>query len=260
MKFARKIVTILLLILIVISCVPSQPSEEYESLSFDRLINRLEANRRRIVNFEGSGIIKVSTPTLDNTSNFNVILIKPDTIFLSILGPFGIELGQALLTNKEFTFYDALSNTAYKGSVDSDALQNIFRIDLPFELIFDALTGSLNLTEQLYKNPDDYQITKTDYTLSYNDLIRKNKINIKVDRRRLSVIDYELKSMDSDLTIKGTFSNFEIIDNVPIPFIITIENKSSRQKLELNYKKIVLNNRSLSINFSIPDDAEIVKW
>lgn len=242
------------------SCVPSKPDDDVELLSADRLINKLEANRRRIKNFEGNGTLVVNTPTLENTANFRVVIVKPDSIFLNILGPFGIELGQALVTKDKFLFYDALSNTAYTGEIDSESLQNIFRIDLPFKDIIDALTGSVNLTNQLYKSPDKFNVQHDRYNLTYYDSLSDNTTNYKIDIRRLGITDYELISSDSKYHIAGVFSNFEVIENVAIPFKIAIENKTAKQTIEITYKKINVNKRGLFIDFTLPDDAEIVKW
>jgi hypothetical protein len=248
----------LFIALLFIKCSPSKAIDEIEILSADRLINKLEANRRRIKNFEGSGTIIVNTPTLENTANFRIVIIKPDSIFLNILGPFGIELGQALVTKKDFVFYDALSNTAYIGQTNSETLQNIFRIDLPFTDLIDALIGSVNLTNHLYRKPDDFNIIYDRYNLTYYDHISGNTTNYKIDVRRLGITDYSLVS--DEFNIIGKYSNFEIIDNVAIPFNIIVENKLSKQKIEVNYKKIRVNKSEIKINFQIPDDADIVKW
>lgn len=258
--FLVKAILQIIILINFLSCAPSRSIDDVEILSVDRLINKLEANRRRIKNFEGNGTLIVNTPTLQNTANFRVVLIKPDSIFLNILGPFGIELGQALVTNKNFIFYDALSNTAYTGEVDSEVLQNIFRIDLPFTEIVDALTGSVNLTNHLYKSPDDFKVIYDRYHLTYNEPSKGYITNYKIDVRRLGITEYEFKSADKTSDIKGTFSNFEIIENVAIPFKIMIENKATKQSLEINYKKINVNKRGLTIDFTIPDDADIVKW
>jgi len=243
-----------------LSCVPSRPGEDIEILSVERLINKLEANRRRIKNFEGSGTLIINTPTLENTANFRVVLVKPDSILLNILGPFGIEIGQALVTNKDFIFYDALSNTAYSGEIDSEVLQNIFRIDLPFKDIIDAITGSVNLTNQLYKSPNDFNVIYDKYHLSYFDSLSGLTTLYKIDVRRLGITDYELRPSESDFEIIGNFSEFEVLENVAIPFRIQIENKASKQRLEINYKKISVNKKNLFIDFKLPEDVDVVKW
>ena len=95
----RKLSLMLLLLsnifLLITGCVPSQPTEEFELLPSERLTNKLEANRRKIKSFEGTGTIFVNTPSMDNSATFRKILQKPDSIYLTIMGPFGSELAQA---------------------------------------------------------------------------------------------------------------------------------------------------------------------
>jgi len=253
----------LLLIIFITSfngCVPSQPTEELELLPSERLINRLEVNRRKIRNMEGTGTITVRTPQLDNNATFRVILQKPDSLQLTILGPFGIELADAVVTSDEFIFYDALQNTAYTGDSDNDALVNIFRIDLNFSDIMDAFVGSVNLSENLYKAPDLYEIEYDKYVLTYFDTERNVIKRYKVDVRQLGITDFELTSFDGEPLLQGKYSRFEIIENVAVPFRIEVSNRKQNQRISIEYKKITANRNSISLDFSLPEDATIIRW
>ncbi len=261
MKKLSLIILFLSNILILINgCVPSQPTEEFELLPSERLTNKLEANRRKIKNFEGTGTIFVNTPSMDNSATFRIVLQKPDSIYLTILGPFGIELAQALVTKDKFTFYDALKNTAYVGAVNSDALQSIFRINLSFEDLLDAFVGSVNLTNNLYRTPDNYDVEDDRYVLTYLDSARTNKTVYKVDVRQLGITEYQLFGLDDVLMLKGKYSDFELLENVAVPYKIAIENVMDEQKISIDYKKISVNKNSIFIDFKIPDDATIIKW
>jgi outer membrane lipoprotein-sorting protein len=248
------------ILILINGCVPSQPTEEFELLPSERLTNKLEANRRKIKNFEGTGTIFVNTPSMDNSATFRIVLQKPDSIYLTILGPFGIELAQALVTKDKFTFYDALKNTAYVGAVNSDALQSIFRINLSFEDLLDAFVGSVNLTNNLYRTPDNYDVEDDRYVLTYLDSARTNKTVYKVDVRQLGITEYQLFGLDDVLMLKGKYSDFELLENVAVPYKIAIENVLDEQKISIDYKKINVNKNSIFIDFKIPDDATIIKW
>jgi outer membrane lipoprotein-sorting protein len=246
--------------LLISGCVPSQPTEEFELLPSERLTNKLEANRRKIKNFEGNGTIFVNTPSMDNSASFRVVLQKPDSIYLTIMGPFGIELAQAIVTRDNFTFYDALKNSAYVGSVNSNALQSIFRINLSFEDLLDAFVGSVNLTNNLYRPPDNYYVEDDRYVLTYLDSARTNKSIYKVDVRQLGITDYQLFGFDDTQLLEGRYSDFELLENVAVPYKITINNKLDDQKISIDYKKITVNKKNIYIDFKIPDDATIIKW
>lgn len=241
-------------------CVPSQPTEDLELLPSERLINRLEVNRRKIRNMEGTGTLAVNTPQLDNNATFRVILQKPDSLQLTILGPFGIELAEAVVTSQNFLFYDALQNTAYTGESNSQALQNIFRIDLNFSDIMDAFVGSVNLTENLYKAPDIYEVEYDKYVLTYFDTTRQVIKKYKVDVRQLGITDFELTTFDGELALQGKYSKFELIENVAVPYHIEVSNRKQNQKISIDYKKITANRNSISIDFSLPGDATVIKW
>lgn len=230
-------------LLIITGCVPSQPTEEFELLPSERLTNKLEANRRKIKNFEGTGTLFVKSAIMDNSATFRIVLQKPDSIYLTIMGPFGIELAEALVTKEKFSFYDALKNTAYIGSVNSNALQSIFRINLSFEDLVDAFIGSVNLTSNLYRAPDEYFVEDEKYVMTYLDSARTNKTIYRVDVRQLGITDYQLFGFDDELMLQGKYSDFELLENVAVPYKIAIENKTDDQKISIDYKKISVNKK-----------------
>lgn len=247
-------------IFLINGCVPSQPTEDFEMLPSERLMNKLEANRRKIKSFDGVGTLIVNTPLIDNSATFKVILQKPDSIYLTIMGPFGIELAQALVTREKFIFYDDLQNTAYTGSLNSDALRSIFRINLSFDELIDAFVGSVNLTQNLYRPPDNYSIEGDKYVLTYLDSARQSKSVYKVDIRQLGITDYKLYDFDGSEKLEGKYSKFELLENVAVPYKIQIQNTMDDQKIDIDYRKIAVNKKNIQIDFKLPDDATIIKW
>ena len=241
-------------------CIPSKPTEEAEILSSERLINKLEANRRKIKNFEGVGTFDIQSEEFNDGATFQVIMQKPDSIYFSVLGPFGIELAQALVTKDNYIFYDVLHNTAYRGNLNDDILQNIFKIDLSFSDLLDAFVGSVNLTSNLYKEPSNYSIEGENYVLTYLDKERQLTWVYRVDIRELGITNFTLKSQNNQINIEGDYSNFELIDNVAFPFKIEVMNKVKNQKITINYKNISINDKRLRVNFELPDDANIIEW
>jgi outer membrane biogenesis lipoprotein LolB len=240
-------------------CVPSKPTDEVELLPSERLINKLEVNRRRIHSFEGSGTIEVKTPRLNNSASFRVIIQKPDSIYLSIMGAFGIELAQVLVTKENFVFYDALENTAYEGIPKNDLLRDIFHIDLPFNDIMDAFIGSVNLTQNLYKVPDDYKVDYDQYVLTYIDSLTDTKTQYRVDIRELGITKYTLWNSRGDVALQGKYSRFNLIRGVPIPYKIEVQRTQENQLINISYKKMEANERDIYIDFKVPKDASIIK-
>ena len=261
MKIIRSSLILLSLLLVFLEgCVPSKPTEDYELLPSERLINKLEANRRKIKNFEGVGVFEIESEQFNNSANFQVVMQKPDSIYFAVLGPFGIELAQALVTKETYIFYDAIQNTAYTGKVNDDILNNIFKINLSFSDLLDAFVGSVNLTPNLYKQPNEYSVQGEQYVLTYLNQDKEMKSVYKVDIRQLGITDYSLTSFDKTINLEGKYSKFELIENVAIPFSIEISNKVQNQDVKIRYKNIYANSKGLKVKFELPDDAEIVEW
>ncbi len=260
----RKIIVVLLsfveIAILFSGCIPSKPTEDIEILPSERLINKLEANRRKIRNFEGVGTITIKSSKFNNSASFRIVLEKPDSIYLSIMGPFGIELAQALVTKDNFVFYDALQNTAYEGAADEQVLRQIFKIDLSFSDLMDAFIGSVNLTSHLYKDPTKYDIDYDKYVLTYVDSSSMKTTQYKVDIRQLGITDYKILNPSDDLVLEGKYSKFDLLENVAVPYKIQILNHKENQQLFIDYKTMAANKRNINIDFHLPSDATVIKW
>jgi outer membrane lipoprotein-sorting protein len=254
------LLSVYLVILFIPGCVPSKPTEEVEILPAERLVNKLEANRRHIKSFEGAGSLSVQTSNGENKASFETSLVKPDSMYLTILGAFGIQLAQTLVTNDSFIFYDDLQNTAYQGQPNEDVLKNIFKIDLPFSDIIDAFVGSVNLTKHLYKQPTKYSVDYDKYILTYVDSTTNYTSIYKIDIRNLGITSFQVLDPNGDVALDCKYSDFEIIENVAVPYSIDIQNVKEGQTVSIKYKKIHANAPDISIDFKIPGDATIIKW
>ncbi|QQS37494.1 MAG: DUF4292 domain-containing protein [Ignavibacteriales bacterium] len=259
-KYFVILIALLNTIILFDGCVPSKPTEEVEILSSERLINKLEVNRRRIKNFEGTGTLTVKSNQLDNPASFRVVLQKPDSIYLSIMGPFGIELAQALVTNDNFIFYDVLQNTSYEGKPDDDVLRTIFKINLGFNELMDSFIGSVNLTENLYKNPDDYEVVYDKYLLTYVDREREKVSKYEVDVRELAITNYKITDLKGEVLLEGQYSKFNTLETVAIPYHIIVQNKTENQRVTIDYKNVRTNGNDIYIDFKLPGDVTRIKW
>ena len=245
-------------LLILPGCVPSKPTDDVEILPSERLINKLEINRRRIQSFEGNGTITVRSGGINQSVAFSVVLQKPDSLYITMFGPFGIELAQALVMKDNFIFYDIINNTAYEGEVDDDILNSVFKINLTFNELMDAFIGSVNLTDNLYRPPEKYTIDYDKYVLTYIDTDTDRRTIYRVDIRELGITDYQVLDSNGDGLLEGKYSKFELFENVAVPS--KIELQRDNQRVSIDYKNMVVNRRSIVIDFKVPDDAKIIKW
>lgn len=257
MTKTKRFILLVLVTIIAVSCVPSKPAYEEKVLPADRLVKKLEANRRKIKTFEGSGILNVESSQIEAKASFEVYLKKPDSLKFVIYGPFGIDLAQALVTNSEFVFHDVLKNIVYKGRSDNNILKKIFHIDLSFTELIDAFAGSVNLTDKLRLEPDRFNLSDEKYQLTYFDSVANKQSEYEIQIDNLAIKNYKLFKMPNILLFEGIYSDFEIMNRVAIPYMTVIENKINNQKVTIDYRNIEVNEKLINLKLDIPSDAKL---
>ncbi len=253
-------VSLLFVTLINTSCVPSKPTFEKKVLPADRLIKKIEANRRKIKSFEGNGTLDIKTPSLEARASFEISIKKPDSIKLGVYGPFGIDLAQALVTRNDFVFYDVMGDKAYTGNISTNVLKKIFRIDLPFNDLIDAFAGAVNLTGKLSEVPQDFEITDDYYFLTYTENATNMEFHYDINILDNALLRYQVVKKPDNLLFEGRYSEFEHFDNVPIPLRTVVENKKNNQALLIEYRNVSVNEEIEDLKLNLPDDVEIIRW
>jgi len=252
---------IIIVVLVIAGCVPAkQPTVEKKVLPADRLLKKIEANRRKIKSFEGSGKIEIITPDLEAVGKFEIAIKKPDSIKFSIYGPFGIDLAHAVVSRNNIVFYEPNSNVAYIGPIKPELLKKAFKVDLNFNELIDAFAGAVNLTDRLSQIPDDFQINKDDYVLSYNDKVSAKEYRYLVNILDNALLDYKVIKNKKDIVFEGRYTHYKKIDNVPIPFKTKIRNRTQKQELTIRYKDIKVNEDMKNLKLKLPDDTKIIRW
>jgi outer membrane lipoprotein-sorting protein len=240
--------------------VPSKPAYEDQILPADRLIKQLEKNRRKIKTFRGTGVMNIVSPELSANANFEVMLKKPDSIRISIYGPFGIDLAHALVTKQSFVFHDVIRNNVYEGRNKENILKQIFKVDFSFDDLMDAFAGAVNLTYNLSREPDKYTINEQDYFLTYTDEEKSKESKYVISIVNLALLNYQLTNMDGSVVFEGKYKDFKLFDEVPVPYKTLVESKEKMQSVDIEYRNIEINKEIKALTIDIPKDANIIKW
>ena len=256
----RRVFLWLVLVVMASSCVPSKPVQEEQILPADRLVKKIEANRRKIKTFKGTGVLSIESPEFDARGSFEVLLKKPDTVKVSIFGPFGIDLAQSFVTKDDFMFYDVMNDNLYTGKVESEVLKKIFKVDLSFEDLMDAFTGSVDLTDKLRNEPDRYRILDDGYVLTYVDSLADRESVYKIQSTDLAIVNFRLVEMPKDILFEGRYSDFRDYLGIPIPFTTTIDYYKKNQKLKIEYRNVDVNEDLGNLKLVIPSDVNRIEW
>jgi outer membrane lipoprotein-sorting protein len=226
----------------------------------NRLIKKLEGNRRKIKTFEGSGTIHIKSEKFTGKTSFQILIKKPDSIKISIYGPFGIDIAHGLFSKNNFMFYDVLKNRVFIGENSDDVLNKMFKIDLSFEELIDAFAGAVNLTDKLRTEPSRYEVLEDIYNLTYIDKSENKKNIYRITKDDLKITEYLVSTLSNKELLSGEYSKFKNHADVEIPTALLIRNRSENQSINIDYKKIKVNESLKSLKIKLPSDVNKIKW
>ena len=258
----RSAIIVLLGFLFLIGCSSSEKEivTTKKIIPASRLIKKIEGNRRKIKTFGGTGTIHIKSEKFTGKTSFKISIKKPDSIKISIYGPFGIDIAHGIFSKNSFMFYDVLRNRVFVGENSKDVLKKMFKIDLSFEELLDAFAGAVNLTGKLRTEPSEYEILEDIYNLTYIDK-KENKKNIyRITKEDLKITEYFVSTLSGTELLSCEYSKFKIYEDVQIPKSLLIRNKSKRQSIKVEYKKIKVNENIKSLKIQLPSDVEKIEW
>ncbi len=263
MKMKILILPLALILLTLAGCSTMKPLKKETftkaPLPVSRILRRVEAERRKIKTFRASGTIDFTGGRFNGKGEIEILIKKPDSLKISIFGPFGIELGEALVTPEKFFFYDAFKNKLFTGNNSAKAIEKIFKIKYPFQELLDALTGYANLTNDLYKTPDSVEQNGDWFSVKF---VNKSEPTMRIFKIALDdyrVLLYSLVQSPNNLIVQKKFTNFRRINNINVPRQVRITYRK-KSKVKLTYRSVKINEKIKSLKLDVPEDAKIIKW
>ena len=211
----------------------------------------------RIKSMFGEGRISVETPDIAQTGAFILTLRKPDSVLISLRGPFGIKVGSALLTRNEFAFYNSLENQLITGSTSLENMDRILHIQLNFDDLMNIFSGGGFLSDDL-RSPDQKIIEDNQFVFIYNS--GNSTRRYWIDPESLYIQKIQFLDYAGKLTLEQTFNDFEIVGEIKMPYAIRVTQPETQQMLTLYYSDIMVNVEELQFTFAIPKNVERIRW
>jgi outer membrane lipoprotein-sorting protein len=256
MTVSRGIFFVLAAALFYAGCASAPQATSSGSLSAEELRESLDRSGVAFKNFSAEGTITVNSPSMNQSAGFDLVTRSGDSVKMSVYGPFGITVGSALFTRNEFTAYNSLNNTVYRGNPERQMKMLPFIKDVPFELLISALQGNHPLLPSAVI--DSFTVTPEGqyrFTASVNDTIFDK---YSVDRQFLRISQCTRKSTDGKTLWKVVYAYTQNKEGGIDPVQVTISIPSKESSLSLEYEYISREAPSSPMSISYPDDAEII--
>lgn len=211
----------------------------------------------RIQSIKGDGWISIETPQIAQSGSFSLTLQKPDSVLINLQGPFGIKVGSALVTRSGFLFYNSLENKLITGSASMENLNRILHVQLSFDDLLNIFAGG-NFLEDDLRPPDETLIEDDQFVFIF---ISNNSSRLYwIDPTTLCIQKIQFLDHSGKPTLEQTFDSFENVDGIAMPHTICIIQPNARQMLTLTFANILVNADRLPFTFTIPNNAERIRW
>ena len=236
---------------------PKKTVRKTTVLPVERILKKVEANRRKIKTFEATGVIKIKSPKYEGKGNIEITIKRPDSLRISVFGPFGISVAEALITKDKFYYYDALRNKLYYGKNKRKIIERIFKFDLPFDDVSNLLIGRVNLTGKIYEKPLQVKADENSFELFYqtgNSLTEK----FEFSREDNKLLSYGF-GKGNEKIFNAHFENFKKYGKFELPLILNLKYKSETN-LKIDYRNVKVNDKIESLSLDIPKDAKKIEW
>lgn len=241
----------------VYSCSSSTSSRDIDDIPIKKLKEKVNKNSEQIQSLEAYGSISLDSPEFSNSGSIEIRIKRPDTVFIKIEGPFGIDIANALITRTNFIYYNVQDNKVILGKTNEINIGAILRIKISFDELINGFAGTFMLEDR----PED------DLTASYeNDLfliLQKQKSTISkfyIHPDYYFIKKYYISDENNNLLLEVNYSDYKLANNIYFPNEIKIKNPVTKQTVWLSYDEIEINKSNMSFKLKYPKSAKIINW
>lgn len=237
-------------------CSSVQRTERAGTLNADELRQSLDRSGKASRDFSAEGTITVNSPSMNQSAGFDLVTRGGDSVKMAVYGPFGITVGTALFTHNEFTAYNALNNTVYRGNPEQQMKMLPFIKDVPFELLISSLQGNHPLLPSAVI--DSFTVLAEGgyrFVTMVNDTLYDR---FTVDDQFLRVKQCVRKSLAGKVLWNVEYEYTRNKENDVVPEQVRVFIPSKESSLMLEYDSISRDASSSPLSISYPDDAEII--
>jgi len=248
-------------IIVIIACSGSREDAELDKIPIKEIKQKVNEQFNKIESLEAYGTIAFDSPEMSNTGYMEIRLKKPDSVLVKIEGPFGIDIANALITRKDFIYYNVQDNKVIMGPTSDINIGAILKIKVSFDELLNSFSGAFYF-ENEEQDSIDAASENSSYVLQVNKDFGKKKYFI--EPATYVVNTYSVYDNKNKKLLEVNYTNFGIESvtsgTVNFPNQITINKPDTKQTVWLIYDGKELNKKNLNLKIKYPKSAKIIRW
>jgi outer membrane lipoprotein-sorting protein len=236
-------------------------SIELKQIPIKEIKERVNQNFELIESLEASGSISFDSPEMSSSGSIDVKIRKPDTVYVNIEGPFGISVASALITRKDFIYYNAQENVSITGQTTENNIDAILRIKISFDELINSFSGSFYFLQDTADSIDAVSEDNTYVLQSVNNIITKRYF---IEPASFTLNKYKVSNAQGSTLLEVSYSKYnkESVSGIVINFPnqIVINKPDKKQTVWLDYDSKTINKKDIRFKIKVPKSAKLIKW
>jgi len=222
----------------------------------DVLIRNIERHASQLQTFRGDARLAVVSAEGSFGGSLNVSMKIPDSLWVKIEGPWGIDIATGRFGGGQALFYNPWENVVYKGTVEKMQEKQL----LPFDVGVSRMAlGILGLLVPDAMGADSFVSLSSDskkYILNFED-----GEQVWVEPKGPVVTRWEKRDDDGEILWIWEAKDFKKKKGIRLPQLVRITNYQPMQRLTLFYEKVKANMPMGNgwWNIRIPEGVETVE-
>jgi hypothetical protein len=233
-------------------CGPPARATRDLTLGAAQVVERVVGRGEMIRSVKGDGVVTIESPEQSGSTSFEMTLRKPDSLLVSLSGPFGIRFGVLSFSRDRFVFYNYQDNYAFVGASDGSTLHEMFSLRMTFDEVLRAFTGEFYASRG--DSLESFTVGDGTYILVYRS--GGDRREYRVDGQEYFVRSYRVLNESGRAVLTAIASEPDEAGSMVIPRLLRVIFPEERRSITVAYSGMEIN-VPVSCSFTLPKSADI---
>jgi outer membrane lipoprotein-sorting protein len=259
-KFKMNKICLLFLLLPIVtfySCTASRSSLNESDYSISEIIYSINKNSEKLNTLKGEGVISIDSPEMSSSGSFTLSIVKPDSLYIKLEGPFGVSIAAIMLERNRFVYYNIQENRVITAPSTATNIKAVMRLKLDFDDFINGFSGSYNFIDT---NSQNFSLARNEDNLVLTQKTSEETKKYFLDPEKRYIRQYNVYDKEGKEKMVVEYSNFSEENGYYFPNKIKISRTASSEYVFLDYSSKELNKGYLGYKIKYPKSAKVIEW
>jgi len=237
MSILKIFLRLTLTFLIAASCstFKTQPKADLNSVTYQGLLEHHSQWQKAVKTLKGNLRITLDTPKYSGNFDASILMNEPDSMLITVTGPFGMHLGKVYTTRNRFIFYNQIMNQFFKGFVSDFEGHNFLQFPLEITQLKNTFVAR-DYFNIIHK--ESFEVKDNKYFLQARNANYSYKIWFEADLLLISKIEY---LRDGKILFFKEYDNYREVNGIYFPHLVNFVRPDEKEGIAIIITELELN-------------------